>query len=118
LVKINFTVVAEDYPCLILVKGYLGLINDFFPAGRVIVKQTINTLIPDDCLGDNFRDIFRLYLKVAYFLWVHNDQRPLLAKTVTSRASQVHLLLQALFLDLLLEGTANLLTGIRMAAST
>ncbi len=62
-----------------------------FVGGRVGVEQTLYDLLPLDSLGDNFRNILRLYLEIAYFLRANNDNGAPLTKAVATGPPEFHL---------------------------
>ena len=96
-------------PLLILVEGNFRFMDYLFVGGGVGIEQTLYDLLLLHGLGDNFGNVLRLYLEIADFLRVNDDngalsQKPWQPVFLMSTSS-----LQALFFDLLFKSWQRLL---------
>jgi hypothetical protein len=89
--------------------------NDLFLGVGVGVEQTLYDLLLSYGPGDNFRNIFRLYLKITDFLRMNNDNRTPLTKSMAAGLSDVYLGTEALFFNLLFNARGDFFTARSMA---
>ena len=92
--------------------------DDFFMGVGVGVEQTFDDLLLLDGLRDNLRDILGRNLKIAYMLRVDDDDGPLFTKSVATGPSNVHLMAQTLFLELLFKTYCNFSAPCSMAGGS
>ena len=88
---IHAAVGTEDQALLVLVEGDILFMDNLFLGVRVGIEQTLDDLLLLDGLGNNLRNILRLYLEITDFLRVNHDDGAPLTKTVTAGLAKVHL---------------------------